>query len=606
MTEPSCRRDDVVGALDRVLASSRFARNERMSRFLRVLVERTLDGKAGELKESVIGVEVFGRLPEYDPKTDSIVRTEAARLRTRLTEYYAAEGAADPIVINVRKGAYVPAFERRADRPGPAAASGVRRWALAVGLTCALAATIGVIAWSHARTIVPARIAVLPLVNQSPDSDDYFADALTDEIIHNLSVIEGLEVRSRTSSFAMKGKPRDVREFARQLQVDYVLEGSVLRDGEHLRIDVQLIRARDDVPLWSGEYERRMSDLFNIQNEISIGIVNNLRLQLGRGRRRYETSVDAYNLYLRGDVLSYVSFPITEDTRRELRPEERPLERFRATIQAFEDAVAIDRNFAPAYAGLARTYALRSVQFPLNRPADELLKMRAAAERAVSLDPLLPAAHDALAMSSARLGQWEQAERSFTRAIELDPNQSAVRTDYAFWFLAVLGRHDEALEQLRAAARADPLSKDLILTTALVLVSAGRYGEAASYCGQLPEPSQCLARVRSGEGRFDEVVRLLAAHSVTRNPQTRGFLGYAYAKTGRRDEAAQSAAASRFANEQALIFAGLGDKDRTYDALNRMAELGPQRVGQYLNYPEFAWLRGEDRLHAFRQSVGLP
>jgi TolB-like protein/Flp pilus assembly protein TadD len=606
MTEPSCRRDDVVGALDRVLASSRFARNERMSRFLRVLVERTLDGKAGELKESVIGVEVFGRLPEYDPKTDSIVRTEAARLRTRLIEYYAGEGAADPIAITVPKGAYVPAFERRADRPGPTAASDLRKWASVVGLTCALAATIGVVAWSYARAVVPARIAVVPLVNQSPDSDDYFADALTDEIIHNLSVIEGLEVRSRTSSFALKGKPRDVREFARQLQVDYVLEGSVLRDGERLRIDAQLIRARDDVPVWSGEYERRMSDVFNIQNEISIGIVNNLRLHLGRGRRRYETSVEAYNLYLRGDVLSYLVFPNTYHPGRELRPEERPVERFRAAIQAFEDAIAIDRTFAPAYAGLARTYALRSVQFPLDHPTDELVKMRAAADRAVSLDPWLPEAHDALAMSDARLGQWERAERSFSRAIELDPNQSMIRSDYGFWFLAVLGRHDEALEQLRAAARSDPLSQDLILTTALVLVSAGRYGEAASYCGRLAEASLCLARVRAGEGQFDETVRLLAPQSVTRNPLTRGLLGYAYAKTGRREEAEQRGSASHFANEQALIFAGLGDKDRTYEALKRMAELGPQRVGQYLNYPEFAWLRGEDRLRSFRQSVGLP
>jgi TolB-like protein len=602
MTEPSCSREEVFAALDRMLASSGFARNERMSRFLRVLVTQTLDGKAGELKESVIGVEVFGRLPEYDPKTDSIVRTEAARLRTRLTEYYAGEGAADPIVINVPKGAYVPAFERRADRPGSAAASGVRRRALAAGLTCALAATIGVIAWSHARAVVPARIAVLPLVNQSSDSDDYFADALTDEIIHNLSVIEGLEVRSRTSSFAMKDTPHDVREFARQLQVDYVLEGSVLRDGEHLRINAQLIRARDDVPVWSGEYERRTSDIFNIQNEISIGIVNNLRLHLGRGRRRYETSVDAYNLYLRGDVLSFPS----RDLGRKLRPEERPVERFRAAIQAFEDAIAVDRNFAPAYAALARTYALRSVQFPLDHPTDELLKMRAAADRAVSLDQWLPEAHDALAMSYARLGQWERAERSFTRAIELDPNQSLIRSDYAFWFLATLGRHDEALEQLRAAARSDPMSQDVILTTALVLVSARRYAQAASYCGQLQEQSWCLARVRTAEGRFDETVRLLAPQSVTRSPQTRGFLGYAYAKTGRREEAEQSASASGFANEQALIFSGLGDKDRTYEALKRMADLGPQRVGQYLEYPEFAWLRGEDRLRAFRQSVGLP
>ena len=153
--------------------------------------------------------------------------------------------------------------------------------------------------WRVQHTSTPIAIAVLPLENLSHDpANDYFADGLTDELIRNLSIIDGLSPRSRTSSFAFKGKPRNVREAGKELAVDYILEGSVLRAGQRLRIDAQLIRVRDDFPIWSGKFDRELTDVFAIQDEISRGIVNNLRLKLGQGRRRYETSVEAYDLYL--------------------------------------------------------------------------------------------------------------------------------------------------------------------------------------------------------------------------------------------------------------------------------------------------------------------
>src|SRR5262249_12595632 len=141
---------------------------------------------------------------------------------------------------------------------------------------------------------------VLPLINLNQDpATDYFADGLTGEIIRNLSIIDGLTVRSENSSFAFKGKPQKAREAGRELEADYLLEGAVLRSGPQLRINVQLIRASDDSPIWSDRYDRDLKDIFAIQDEISRGIVNNLRLKLGRGRRRYETSTEAYDLYLR-------------------------------------------------------------------------------------------------------------------------------------------------------------------------------------------------------------------------------------------------------------------------------------------------------------------
>jgi TolB-like protein/Flp pilus assembly protein TadD len=442
---------------------------------------------------------------------------------------------------------------------------------------------------------MPISIAVLPLENLSREpGSDYFVEGLTDEIIRNLSVIEGLAVRSRTSSFAFKGKPRDVREAGQRLGADYIVEGSVMRTGQKLRVNAQLVRVRDDLSLWSGKYDRALTDVFVIQDEISLGIVNNLRLHLGHGRRRYETSVDAYDLYLRAQPTFWGG-----------------VQGSLQSIVAFDQVIAKDPSFAPAYAGLGAAYAIRSAQFPVEHAPDELSKMRSAAEKAVQLDPLLAEAHWALALVDGRHGRWREAERSYRRAIELDPNRSRTFFDFAMWLLYVLGRNKEALQQLHAAEKADPLSSEVQLGVAWVLMSLGRYDEAAVHCLKMaPDTNmsiQCLGRVRFGQGRIAEAVQLLAGDpSLPREPQTRGFLGYAYARSGRHEEAEMMAAASDYANEQALIYAGLGDKARVFEALERMSAVGAQRIGRYLNYPELALLRGDSRLKAFREKVGLP
>jgi TolB-like protein/Flp pilus assembly protein TadD len=567
-------------SLQRVLASSGFVRNERMSRFLKFVVEKTLEGNGNDLKETVIAVEAFGRRPDYDPKLDSIVRTEAARLRARLAEYYAGEGSGDAVVIELPKGGYTPVFHSTETNESPVK----RYWrkvALAAGaLLLGLLAAAGL--WWPARTPEPIVIAVLPLEDLGGDpANSDFADGLTDEIISNLSVIEGLAVRSRTSSFAFKGKPHTVEEAGQQLRADYILEGSVLRSGDRLRVNTQLVRVRDDFALWSNKFDRTLTDIFAIQDEISLGVVNNLRLKLGRGKRRYETNREAYDLYLRARATSG-----------------------QAKLPLFERVVAIDPSFAPAWAGLATMYAQRSVQFALEpAPApDEVMKMRAAAERAIQLDPLLAEAHDALGSAHARDGRWNEAEASYRRALELEPNRSGIIDHYTMQFLRVLGRNEEALQQLRAAQKVD-----LRADEAEILLAMRRYDEAAAICATLNEPSgvvtRCLARAHIANGRFDEGIRILHDSG---NPQALGFLGYGLALAGRREEAEKQAAASNYPNEQALIFAGLRDKDRTFDALARMASLGPQRVGIFLNYPELAFLRDDPRLKSFLKKVGLP
>jgi TolB-like protein/Flp pilus assembly protein TadD len=438
----------------------------------------------------------------------------------------------------------------------------------------------------------PIAIAVLPLENLSQDSaSDYFADGLTDELIRNLSIIDGLAPRSRTSSFTFKGKPRNLREAGKQLAADYILEGSVLRVGQQLRINVQLVRVRDDFPLWSGKFDRELTDIFAIQEEISRGIVNNLRLKLGRGRRRYETSVEAYDLYLRARAL-----------------ESQRSSGVRQGVDLFEEAIAKDPSFAPAYAGLAALRAARSGFFRSDH-AEEAAKMRAAAEKAIQLDPLLAEAHDALGMAHARDAQWEQSEKSFRHAIELDPSRSISHEHFVMFLLLPLGRTEEALREVRAVERTDPLSPSVQYWLAYVLLSAGRHEEAAGHCEKLAEHrdrSECLGRALLGRGRIGEAIQTLEA-DLQRSVIASGALGYAYARAGRREEAEKLTAGWQGDPlGQAMIFAGLGDKDRTLEALERMAPLGPFRVGRALTFPEIALLRGDPRLKALRKRVGLP
>ncbi len=599
-------RDAARRQLERVLESAGFSRNARLSRFLRFIVEQHLEGKDTEIKESVIAIEVFGRGADHDPKQTSIVRSEAARLRARLGEYYIGEGKNDELIIDLPKGGYAPVLRRFplvtvptvATPEGAAARSQAQRWLWAA--LAGFAVVGGAACWwllNHQNAPIP--IAVLPLTNLSQDpANEYFADGLTDEIIRNLSIIDGLTVRSQTSSFVFKGQSHNVREAGKQLAVDYVLEGSVLRDGQQLRINAQLVRVRDDFPLWSGRYDRELPDVVAVQDEISRGIVNSLRLKLGRGRRRYETSSEVYDSYLHARALSV----------------ERGLPGINQSIGPLEEVVARDPSFAPAFADLAAAYATRSGEFRFNIP-DEMSKMRAAAEKAMVLDPLLAQAHYALGMIHARDAQWGQSEKSFRRAIELDPSRSETRCDFALFYLLPLGRVEEALRQLRAAEKSDPLSSVVHYDLAYALNSSNHYDEAANICGKLPadnpDRSWCLGKARLGQGRVGEAIQILETalnRGVTAGSQVRGELGYAYGRAGRRTDAEKLIAATPSINpfNQALVFAGLGDKDQTFEALDRAATAGPFRIGRALTFPEYGLLRGDPRVKALRRKVGLP
>ena len=583
----------VLSQLDKILASTGFARNERLSAFLRFVIEQQLAGKADQIKESIIGVEVLGRRPDYDVRQDSAVRTEAGKLRARLLQYYAGEGASDLLVIELPKGGYAPAFRQVELATGGAVLADPKKrrsgplWAF-VAVACVVVSLAAFGWWRFQGQTAPIPIAVLPLQNlgQVP-ADDYFADGLTGEIIRDLSIIDGLAVRSQTSSFVFKGKRQDVRAAGKQLNAEYILEGSVLRAGQRVRINVRWIRVRDDFPIWSEKFDRELTDVFAIQDEISRGIVNSLRLKLDRGRRRYETSADAYDLYLRGRAF-------------EMRP---LLTGMTMSIGPFEQAIAKDPAFAPAYAGLADTYAALSGfdKFDRANRADHISKMRAAAEKALQLDPLLAEAQGAVAMVYARDAQWAQSEKSFRRAVELDPNNSLLRIQFARSLLLPLGRIDEVIAQALLAEESDPLSPDIREYLIHFLLIAGRFDEAAARC-----PKPCV-RSLILQGRAAEAIPILEARfQGDLTAAGSGILGRAYALAGRREDAERMATIQWRPIEQAGIFAALGDKDRALEALERAIHLGPVRLGQGLTYPEFAPLRGDSRLAALRAKVGLP
>ena len=443
-------------------------------------------------------------------------------------------------------------------------------------------------------------IAVLPFKNlNSEPGSDYFSDGLTDEIISDLSIIDGLQVKSRTSSFFFKDKPRNIHEVGAQLGATLVLEGSVLRSGDKLRINARLVRVSDDLPLWSNSFDRELKDVFAIQDEISRSIVNELRLKLQRGQRRYNTNLEAYDLYLKALSL----------TRNQGIPEGR--DNLRAGIGLLEQVIANDPAFAPAYAELASAYGRLSVT-RLFSPSEAYAKMRAAAEKALQLDPLLAEAYAGNGQVYSRDHNWQESERAFRRSIEINASLSESRMDYAMSVLFPLGRLDEAAVELRKAVELDPLSALPLDSLDHVLVSAGRYDEVDN-CRRVLNAhpgdngaEQLLARALLQKGRLNEATAIFEKQDQdgTGSP---GFLGYAYAMAGRPADAKKVAA--RYPDwpwVHVFVYAGLGDKDRTFEALKKMAAIHDPRVGAYLTYPELALLRGDRRLTEFRQRLGMP
>jgi TolB-like protein len=372
--------------LAKILVSRAFAGAERPGRFLRFIVEQALAGNP--LKETLLGVEVFGRSPSYDPRLDGVVRVEAVKLRSRLKDYYETEGAADPVRIELPKGGYLPCFEALQNPPVEPIAEAPPtprrrawwtdwRWSTPLFALVVLAAGYLLVRKSHPSPATPdsSSIAVLPFVNLSSDKEnEYFSDGLTDDLINALTQVRGLRVVARGSAFQFKGKNPDVRAVGRQLNVAAVLEGSVQRSGDRLRITAQLSTVADGYHVWSQTYDRRFADVFAVQDEISRAIVGALEVRVSSdpGRRLVQSStqdLEAYNLYLQG------RFHLNK-----WRPEAA-----RKGIEYFEQAIAKDPGYAPAYAGMADCYTWLGV-FGWSAARQAMPQARQAANHALQLD----------------------------------------------------------------------------------------------------------------------------------------------------------------------------------------------------------------------------
>ena len=608
-------------ALERVLASSGFSRNERLSGFLRFLVEKHLEGRDSEIKESVIAHEVFGRQAGYDPKVDAIVRTEAIRLRARLEKYYQAEGSQDPLVIELPKGGYRPVFREptpvpaQPSAPSDAAEIPVRStralW-IAATLTVVLVA-VGTTWWATRASRGPVTIAVMPFHNDSQDDGtDYFADGLTDELIRNLSVIDGLTVRSRTTSFALKGKDLSAVEAGRQLGVDYLVEGSVLLAGDQLRVNAALVGARDGSRLWSNRYDRKLTDIFAIQDETSRGIANALRLTL-RGRRRYEANLEAYDAYLRGRQIM-AGFP---SRLRPVAPQ---------AMAYFERAVEKDPNYAIAYAGMADAYIAVERNMGAMNTIDAWRGAKDAAARALALDPMLSEAHSAVASVRAREYAWQDAEGGFRRAIDLNPNNALAHLELGARVLVVQGRFDEGLKEVGQALALDPMSPYVNTEAGDALLLARRYGEAVEKFRKAialdpsrNRPYNSLARTLYLQGKFSEA---MAARDESLKlgapPISIPWMVCMEVGAGRREEALVLLEELRSSSlvttgrspirpqaRLARAHACLGDGEQVLALLDKAVADNEPGLPELLQAPELDFVRSDARFAALRKRVNL-
>jgi TolB-like protein len=365
--------------------------------------------------------------------------------------------------------------------------------ALAAVLLVALGvAGVGLYRWLAARgSETIDSVAVLPFVNASGDPEaDYLSDGITESLINGLARLPNLKVMSRTSVFHYKGKTVDPREAGRQLAVRGLLVGRVLQRGESLSVSVELIDARDNRQLWGEQYNRKVADLFAVQEEIARAITEKLRVRLTgedekRLARRETRDPEAYQLYLRGRFYWNKRTP----------------ENLQKSLEFFQQAIERDPAFAAAQAGVADALNLLPAYGVLS-PREGFAKAEAAAKRALELDDRLAEAHTSLAFVRHRFyWDWEGAERAFRRAIELNPNYSTARHWYAL-FLSTRGRHEEAIAQIHQAQQVDPLSLSINTAVGRIYYYARRYDAAieqlrkvleldANYAGALGDLSDC-------------------------------------------------------------------------------------------------------------------
>ena len=576
---------EVRAHVEKLLAHRLFARSARMARFLCFAVDHALAGTEASVKEYLVGVEVFDRKADYDPRIDPIVRVEARRLRAKLKEYYASAGKADSIVVTFPKGAYAPVFRvREAPRSraqGPAQIAGGPR-STAVRVAGA-----------------PSSIAVLPFVNLTPEAgSEYFSDGLTEELIHLLTRVEGLRVVAWHSASQMRGQ-EDLSAVRERLSVDAVLKGAVRRTSTRIRVTAQLIHTESRAVLWSDRYDREMGGIMAIQESIANAIVATLRpaLALPEPPRSVKaTHPECYNLCLQGRYHANL----------------RTGAGLRHSARCFEEAVRVDPHSAPAHAGLADAYSLLA-EYGLADVAGTMPKAEAAALRALEIDPQSAEALSALAFIRSVVGwKWSEGEDLYRRAIASNPGYAKARHWYAVDYLALLGRFSEAFREIQIARDLDPLSLIIHEGYAYLHTMRRDYQTALDSLRQTMgleagfyKSYASMGRVLSLMGRHEEAIEMLRS-AWQLSPELASVLaalGQTLGLAGSLEEARQCLgdleAMSRRTHVPCTSFAilnlGLGERSRSLDWLERGADRREIGLGVIHMHPLYDPLRSEPR-----------
>lgn len=568
---------------DRILASKIFSRSKRQSDFLDYVVNAALEGRQDQLKEFTLGLDVFERDESFDPSIDSIVRVEASRLRSKLREYYGGEGQLNAVRIDIPKGHYVPVFSA-AGKPaaGPISKRTSHLWmALAGALLLALAVVL--LTWTPMQeSTVPSpgslppmaySLAVLPLRDWSGAPEDYFSEAMTDALISSLAEIRTLRVTSFTSVQRFSDTELPLSEVGQSLDVAYLVEGSVMRDGDFVRITAQLIAADSDTHLWSKTFDRPAEDLMSVLRQVADEIAAQISAELVPSNRGRTAPVNpaAYEAYLKG---RYFHNQFTA-------------EGFRRSMLHFQEAIEIEPDYAEAYAGLASCHCLLAGHgLELVSPAIAIPESRSLAMKARSLNPDLAEPVAFLGIIDFKYG-WdlESAEAMLVRAIEMNPSLFQAH----IWHSQILeaqGRFADAVERARLAKRLNPLSLAASLNLGWQLYRAGNSIEASAEIDRLIAFNDSFwgghwaqglihrqhERYQDAIDEFQRAVDVGGGHTLPM-----AALGHTLGVAGRDTEARQIAADLEALAENtyvspfhiAIVYAGLNDADRMFEWLER-------------------------------------
>jgi TolB-like protein/Tfp pilus assembly protein PilF len=459
---------------------------------------------------------------------------------------------------------------------------------------------------SEAATVPGKSIAVLPFDNLSRDPDNaYFAEGVQDEILTRLAKIGDLKVISRTSTEKYKSAPANLREIAQQLGVAHIVEGSVQKANDQVRVNVQLINALTDAHLWADTYDRKLLDIFSVESDIAKTIADTLQAKLSGSEKtaiskKPTANPEAYELYLKG------RFFWNKRTGNDLK----------TAAEYFQRAIDADPSYGSAYAGLAQSYLLIPV-FGAGAPRDFFPKAMVAAHRAIKLDETSAEGHSALAMLLLFDFKFKESEEEFRRAIELNPNYATAHHWFGNSLLVTLGRFDEAIKEGERAVELDPLSLIINADLGSTLMIARRYDEAIAQLRRTLafDGNFGYAHWNLGEALYLKgdasaaIAEYEKAATLDDDPQILALLGRAYADTGKKDKALEILGQLKALGRQSfvrdylytIIYTGLGDKATAIDYLQKARDSGETPDTTWLKVdPIFDPLRDEPR---FQQLV---